>query len=134
MPLSKNVVYVKIEEGDEIAVYSFDWYRQGAYIFPETEGFTNDKDKIISAVNNIKPKTNLIQPQVGSDINQALMETLKLLGEKNDSIPTAIFLFSDELDNIPADTAKYYRIKFVYQVLGNITQTHQTTRLRRQQL
>jgi hypothetical protein len=90
----------EIEEGDEIAVYSFDWYRQGAYIFPETEGFTNDKDKIISAVNNIKPKTNLIQPQVGSDINQALMETLKLLGEKNDSIPTAIFLFSDELDNI----------------------------------
>jgi len=81
-------------------VASFDWYRDGKYMYQETNGYTDDISEILSAVSSIKAKSKRNQPQTGSDINQSLMETLRFMNQSNDSLPSAIFLFSDEMDNI----------------------------------
>ena len=89
-----------INPGDQVMVASFDWYRDGKYIYQETNGYTDDISEILSAVSSIKAKKNLHQRQNGSDIKQSLMETLRFINQSNDSVPAAIFLFSDEMDNI----------------------------------
>ena len=88
-----------INPGDQVMVASFDWYRDGKYIYQETNGYTDDISEILSAVSSIKAKKRN-QSQIGSDINQSLMETLRFINQSNDSMPAAIFLFSDEMDNI----------------------------------
>jgi len=88
-----------INPGDQVMVASFDWYRDGKYVYQETDGYTDNMSDIISAVSAIKAKSKRDQVQVGSDINQSLMETLRLMSQAGDSMPAAIFLFSDELDN-----------------------------------
>ncbi len=89
-----------INPGDQVMVASFDWYRDGKYMYQETNGYTDDISEILSAVSSIKAKSKRNQPQTGSDINQSLMETLRFMNQSNDSILSAIFLFSDEMDNI----------------------------------
>jgi hypothetical protein len=88
-----------VNPGDQFMVCSFDWFRNGKYLFQETLNYTDDENEIVSSVKAIKAKEYRPQLQVGSDINEALMESLRFLGSSDDSLPAAIFLLSDELDN-----------------------------------
>ena len=91
-----------INPGDQIMVCSFDWYRDGKYVFQETSGYTDDVDVIAASVKAITAKSFRDQQQVGADINQSLMEAMTIISQEKDSMPSAIFLFSDELDNTAA--------------------------------
>ena len=101
-----------INPGDKISVCSFDWHRNGSYIFNETEGFTDNETEIINAVKNIKAKPALQNTQTASDINSSLLESIKFIisESKKDSMASAIFIFSDDLDNI-VDVVKPLDIK-----------------------
>jgi hypothetical protein len=96
--VSKAIVGA-VNPGDQFMVCSFDWFRNGKYLFQETSKYTDDVNEIVRSVKSIKAKEHRAQLQVGADINEALMESLRFLGSSNDSLPAAIFLFSDELDN-----------------------------------
>ncbi len=95
-----KVIPNSINSGDQVMVSSFDWFRDGKYLYNELTDYTDNTDDILNAVKSIKAKSFRKQPQTGSDINQSLLEALEFLGESSDSLPTAIFLFSDEMDNI----------------------------------
>lgn len=92
-------IYNSITQGDEFMIATFDWQRKGRYIFPAFEEFTDDTSVLRTALRGLVAPSNLGNTQEGADINSALDESLKLLSPASDSVPTAIVLFSDDLDN-----------------------------------
>jgi hypothetical protein len=92
-------IYNSITPGDEFMIATFDWQRTGRYIFPAFEKFTDDTSALRTALRGLGAPSNLGNTQEGADINSALDESLKFLSPVSDSLPTAIVLFSDDLDN-----------------------------------
>jgi hypothetical protein len=88
-----------VHPGDQVMLCSFDWHRGDQYLFSETP-FTDDPQVILAAMESMKSKSALGNQQEGSDINHALVQAIELLSQQKDSMPSAVFLFSDDLDNI----------------------------------
>lgn len=88
-----------IKPGDQVMLCSFDWHRGDQYLFSETP-FTDDPQVILAAMESMKSKAALGNQQEGSDINHALVQAIELLSQQKDSMSSAVFLFSDDLDNI----------------------------------
>lgn len=89
-----------LSPGDKFMIATFDWYRDGKYIFPQLAGFTDDIKVLRNALTNLKAPADLHNEQNGADINSSLLEAIKYLSTTGDALPSAIILFSDELDNI----------------------------------
>jgi hypothetical protein len=89
-----------IEPGDQFMIATFDWHRNGKYIFPQLNNFTDDIAVLRNALTGLKAPADLHNEQNGADINSSLLEAIKYLTPASDSMPAAIFLFSDELDNL----------------------------------
>ena len=88
-----------VNPGDQVMLCSFDWHRGDQYLFSETP-FTDDPQVILAAMEAMKSKPALGNQQEGSDINHALIQAIELLSQQKDSMSSAVFLFSDDLDNI----------------------------------
>lgn len=88
-----------VNPGDQVMLCSFDWHRGDQYLFNETP-FTDDPQVLITAMQTMKSRAALGNQQEGSDINHALIQAIELLAQQKDSMPSAVFLFSDDLDNI----------------------------------
>jgi hypothetical protein len=121
----------EIAKGDKFILFSFDWFDKSSQstIIQEIGNYTSNKQEIIDAVVNLKshnkPRsidncnskiTNLYDStgkisktviennqSSASDISLALKEVLSFASQKKDSLPTSIYLFSDEIDNICSD-------------------------------
>ncbi len=89
-----------IKPGDKFMVSTFDWQRNGRYVFNEMKDFTDDAAQVRKVLSALAPRPPLQNTQDGSDINSSLVEAMKNLAPVADSLPTAIILFSDDLDNI----------------------------------
>lgn len=89
-----------IQKGDQIMFSTFDWYRDGKYVFNQLSDYTDDSVLLRRALSQLAPPKPLHNKQTGADIYNSLLEALKSLGPSDNSrLPTAIFLFSDDLDN-----------------------------------
>lgn len=99
-----NVINLGVEgaivPGDKFMIATFDWHRNGKYIFPQCKNFTDDITVLRNALTGLTSPPDLHNEQNGADINSSLLEAIKYLTPAGDSMPTAIFLFSDELDNL----------------------------------
>lgn len=105
----KNGLANSVNPGDKIVIATFDWYRNGKYIFfPSTPEFTDNIDDLNESVEAITAPTPLSNSQKGSDIYAALNESLDFLSASKDTLAKSIILLSDDFPNIvssivPAD-------------------------------
>jgi hypothetical protein len=108
----KNGLANSVNPGDKIVIATFDWYRNGKYIFfPNTSAFTDNIDALNDDVEAITAPSILNNSQKGSDIYAALNESLDFLSSTKDTLAKSIILLSDDFPNIvssivPADVKR----------------------------
>lgn len=91
----------KIKKGDKYLIATFDWYRNGKYLFfPGGTNFTDDFETLYETIGAISSPGNLSNTQQGSDIYNAIDEGLKFFSNIKDTIPKNILLLSDDFPNI----------------------------------
>ena len=95
-----TALHGRIAPGDKIFIGTFDWYRNGKYVFLAQNASSDDENTIVNLINNITPQPNLTNKQIGADIYFALDETLKFLTQIKDSLPKNILLLSDDFPNV----------------------------------
>lgn len=115
-PFFKNVLLSglanAVNPGDKVVIATFDWYRNGKYIFfPYTTEFTDNIDYLNESIDAIASPSSLSNSQKGSDIYAALNESLDFLTATKDTLSKSIILLSDDFPNIvssivPADVKR----------------------------
>lgn len=115
-PFFKNVLQLglanTVNPGDKVVVATFDWYRNGKYIFfPYTSDFSDNIDDLNQSIEAISSPSSLSNSQKGSDVYAALNEALEFLSATKDTLSKSIILLSDDFPNIvssivPADVKR----------------------------
>ena len=90
----------RINNGDSYYLATFDWFRNGKYTsLLNYEPITSEED-LNFELNKIQALSNLNNKQTGSDIYNALSESMQFLAGLKDKSPKNIILFSDDYPNI----------------------------------
>jgi hypothetical protein len=85
---------------DEMAVVTFDWYRNDQLLYPAQPEFTNKPDVVKEKVNAITAPSALANQNQGSEIFLALHEALSYFEKYKTDKKKIILLLSDEYYNI----------------------------------